>query len=346
MGDPLDSGDIWAVATANTKAVLGGIGLGHLPNLLLFVGAFLLLSLIGWCVWHRREEPGGFFRFLFPARIWRHPSTRHDAVLTAINLAVSPFSAALAVATGGWLAHATSVAVSRATDWNPGFSWDVWSIAGLTLALALVSDLATYVVHRLHHAVPWLWEFHKVHHSAEVLSPLTIFRKHPVFDLCSRMLKALLVGPLMGLVFALFAGPVGVWTAMGTNAVYAAFHLGGAGLRHSHVWVSYGPLVEHVFISPAQHQIHHSREPRHWDRNFGQVFALWDWIFGSLYVPRGREEFRLGVDGAPSSAYGGLVRGFVRPFSNAWTVFRAGRRKAARAPVTTTRAGPPGRAAA
>ncbi len=327
----MEADTLWAAAAANTKAVLGGIGLGHLPNLLLFVGAFLTLALVGWAVWHRREEPGGFLRFLFPARIWRHPSTRDDAVLTAINLVLSPLSAMLAVATGGWLAHLTSVAVSGATGWNPSFAWDLWSIAGLTLALALVSDFATYVVHRLHHTVPWLWEFHKVHHSAEVLSPLTIFRKHPVFDLCSRMLKALLVGPLMGLVFALFAGPVGIWTAMGTNAVYAAFHLGGAGLRHSHVWLSYGRVLEHVLISPAQHQIHHSREPRHWDRNFGQMFALWDWMFGSLYVPRGRERFRLGLDDAPSRDFGGVRGGLLRPFARAWTVWRAGRVKAGRA---------------
>lgn len=54
------------------------------------------------------------------------------------------------------------------------------------------------------------------------------------------------------------------------------------------VWLIYkhcGKFWSHIFISPAQHQIHHSLAHKHWDENYGEVFAIWDWAFGTLYVP-------------------------------------------------------------
>ena len=61
-----------------------------------------------------------------------------------------------------------------------------------------------------------------------------------------------------------------------------------ANLRHSHVWLSFGPVWEHIFISPAQHQVHHSIDKQHYNKNYGEVLAIWDWMFGTLYVPQTR----------------------------------------------------------
>ena len=55
-----------------------------------------------------------------------------------------------------------------------------------------------------------------------------------------------------------------------------------ANLRHSHVWITYGRIMERLLISPAQHQIHHSKNKVHFDRNFGVVLAIWDGMFGTL----------------------------------------------------------------
>jgi hypothetical protein len=63
-----------------------------------------------------------------------------------------------------------------------------------------------------------------------------------------------------------------------------------ANLRHSHVWLSFGPVLERVLSSPAQHQIHHSDAPRHFNKNFGINLSLWDWMFGTLYVTRSTPE--------------------------------------------------------
>lgn len=56
-----------------------------------------------------------------------------------------------------------------------------WTVLALgTLLAALVGDFAYYVTHRLHHEHPVLWPFHKLHHNAEYLTPLTAKRNHPV----------------------------------------------------------------------------------------------------------------------------------------------------------------------
>jgi len=312
----------------NTHRVLGGLGLGQLAVAALYAGSFLLLALLAWLLFYpesrgpRRGIAGRFLGFLFPRSVYGNRSSWVDVQLIIINQIVSPLSLALSVTLASLLAALTAGGLHRLLGWDPVFDWNAGSLLGFSLCLALVADLATYTVHRLHHTVPWLWEFHKVHHSAEVLSPLTVFRKHPVFDLLNRLLKGVLLGPLQGVVFFLFAGPVDALTVLGVNLVFGLFHMAGAALRHSHVWLSYGPVLEHVLISPAQHQIHHSRARRHWDRNFGQVFALWDWLFGTLYVPKGREELEFGLDDTPATAHAGLVGGCLRPFANAARVWR------------------------
>jgi hypothetical protein len=59
--------------------------------------------------------------------------------------------------------------------------------------------------------------------------------------------------------------------------------------------LSYGRILEHVLISPSQHQVHHSVDPKHLDKNFGEIFAIWDWIFGTLYIPTSNEELVFGI---------------------------------------------------
>ena len=76
------------------------------------------------------------------------------------------------------------------------------------------------------------------------------------------------------------------------------WNLAFAHLRHSHVALPFPHWLSHVLVSPHMHQVHHSVEERHHDRNYATVFALWDWIFGSLYIPHPRERFRFGVEEA------------------------------------------------
>src|SRR5690606_34693681 len=113
-------------------------------------------------------------------------------------------------------------------------------------------------------------------------------------------------------------------TLFGSNVIFALFHLLGSNLRHSHIWWSFGPTLSRILISPAQHQIHHSKAPQHWNRNYGEVFALWDWLFGTLYVPGPqREPLEFGIAGTEGQEHDTLLKAYLVPFLNCARILRA-----------------------
>ena len=71
-------------------------------------------------------------------------------------------------------------------------------------------------------------------------------------------------------------------------------------LQHTHMWIAFRGVFGRIFISPAHHQVHHSADPKHFNTNFGSCLALWDWMFGTLYVPqKEREPLVFGVPDHP-----------------------------------------------
>jgi sterol desaturase/sphingolipid hydroxylase (fatty acid hydroxylase superfamily) len=271
---------------------------------------------------------GGFLRFLLPRSVYTHPSAKLDYQLFLANRAFMPGGVLSGWLLGGLgiatVADGTEGLLHRLFGMSPEpVDWTWPALLAFTVSLALISDLSTYLVHALHHRVPWLWEFHKVHHSAEVLTPVTLYRKHPVYTVLSRVMDIAVIGPLQGVVAFCFPGDADTITLFGANFVFAVFNTLGSNLRHSHVWISYGQSLSHVLISPAQHQIHHSKAPRHWDKNYGEAFALWDWAFGTLYVPREREVIEFGLAGAATQEHPNLASAYLVPFRNVMRLARA-----------------------
>lgn len=265
---------------------------------------------------------------LFPRAVYGHPSALLDLKLLLVNRLLAPSAFLTRAVLGSGLISAvalgTQFLLSRTLEAHAGQIH--WSPASATLAvllMTLVRDFATYVTHALSHKVPLLWEFHKVHHSAQVLTPLTLLRKHPVYNLFGNCVELLIVAPLQGLTAWVFIGEAQPLTLLGTNFVISAFHLAGGNLRHSHLWLSFGPVFDRIFVSPAAHQIHHSRAPAHWDRNFGEIFALWDWLFGTLYLPgRTPQTLEFGIAGSPPDEYDSLRKLYCVPFVNCARLLR------------------------
>lgn len=152
-----------------------------------------------------------------------------------------------------------------------------------SVSLFLIDDFSRFYLHRLYHRIPFLWKFHAVHHSATVLTPITLHRVHSVEYILNNCRGVLVIGLTSGTFMYCFNGAIGFTEVLGINLFNFLFNLAGANLRHSHVWVSFGYL-ECLFISPAQHQIHHSRERKHFNKNFGSCLAIWDKVFRTWQV--------------------------------------------------------------
>ena len=269
-----------------------------------------------------QKRTDGFWRWLLPARVYRHASTQIDIKLMMTGQLMKVFGLLNLSALGILTTYFVMQALGEAQAEPSGFL----TLLAMALLYLTVGDFCTYWVHRGHHQLALLWPFHAVHHSAEVMSPLTVYRKHPVYDLVSRAVRGIVVGAVNGVVLALLFGRVELATLIGINVFTLIFNLLGANFRHSHIWIGYGRVFSRLFVSPAMHQIHHSLAREHWHKNYGEVFALWDWMFGTLYVPTRVEELSFGLstpDGVRiAQPYPTLQAALVEPFREAGEALR------------------------
>ena len=204
----------------------------------------------------------------------------------------------------------------------------VWLALLYGLGLFLLRDFCHYWVHRAFHS-RWLWEFHKVHHSAPVLVPATASRVHFVEKFANRLLASLCLAVYAGAFWYACGGHVSAYTLFGVTYLLFIFNALAANLRHSHVWLSFGPRLEHVINSPAQHQIHHSDAPRHFNKNFATNLSLWDWMFGTLYTTQATPEaIRFGTGAQDSQHYLTLYSLIITPFVRTARKLAQARRRA------------------
>lgn len=238
--------------------------------------AFLVLS------FQRKKISFSIVEELLNPKVWLHPSSYVDFQLLFLNSILKTLLFLFVSVSS--IAVAKAVALSLANLSLPrllvGFNQNsIYILYGLLSFIAL--DFSRFYQHYLFHKIPILWQFHKVHHSAEVLTPLTLYRTHPVESLIASFRRVFVIGVVSGLFVYMTQSAIGGLAILGVNAFDFVFNFLGSNLRHSHIWLSFGPL-NHIFISPAQHQIHHSRSHRHHDKNFGIALAIWDKLFGSF----------------------------------------------------------------
>jgi sterol desaturase/sphingolipid hydroxylase (fatty acid hydroxylase superfamily) len=237
----------------------------------------------------RRSRPlrvGTILRGLFPAWLVRHASMQADVGYFAFNVFVYGLIFGWAVLSYKFLSGLVGDALTAAFGSMAPASWpDLLARATITLALFLAYEFGYWVDHYLKHRVPALWELHKVHHSANVLTPLTVFRIHPLDGLIFSNILAVSLGVTNGVANYLFGRPVAFFSVEDTNIILVLFVHIYVHLQHTHLWIAFTGLAGRVFLSPAHHQIHHSNNPVHFDKNLGSCLAIWDWLFGTLYVP-------------------------------------------------------------
>ena len=121
-----------------------------------------------------------------------------------------------------------------------------WVVLSYTLALFLLSDLSRYCLHRLMHTIPFLWKFHQVHHSAEVLTPVTFYRVHPLENFLFGFRYALVTGFITGIFIHFYGANLAILDIIGVNIIVFVFHILGDNLRHSTIHLGYFDTLETV----------------------------------------------------------------------------------------------------
>jgi sterol desaturase/sphingolipid hydroxylase (fatty acid hydroxylase superfamily) len=179
---------------------------------------------------------------------------------------------------------------------------------------AIIGDFSQYAVHVLYHKVPVLWEFHKAHHSAKVLTPFTGSRDHPVVFVIDTFAYAGSVGLYVGIVNWIdpaIMQRVYLWEA---SAIVFQLYFLGFLTSHYHLPVRFG-IFEWILVSPAFHMAHHVNHPDFYNKNFGHIFSFWDRLFGTGVAPiTDTDGLVLGVSPDDERRYDGVIKLHLAPF--------------------------------
>lgn len=173
-------------------------------------------------------------------------------------------------------------------------------IVAQIILLMIITDACEWCVHNLLHRVPLLWRIHRLHHSITTMDWIGNMRFHWGEVIIYQTIKYL---------------PLAILGASFKAALIAAIIAAAVGFcNHSNLKLSWG-LFRFIFNSPEMHIWHHDRVLHgRAGTNFGIVFSVWDWIFGTAYMPSG-QPMRLGFAGDASFPQD-LPQRFFVPFFN------------------------------
>lgn len=265
------------------------------------LGAALVIGFI-FLILRRRARRGRanlrvVARAVFSQRLLKCRSTRADAFYTLVNIFALGGLIGWGLLASDAVLDATRDGLDGVFGARPASTVDNWGLrAAVTLVGFLAYEFGYWLDHMLKHRIPALWELHKTHHTAEVLTPLTAFRVHPLDTLIFANIVAVTAGGAQGIV-AFFAGAKATeFSVDGSNIVLVCFIFTIVHLQHSQFWIAFPGLWGRIFMSPAQHQIHHSVDPAHYNANYGSCLAIFDLAYGSLITAsRENPHLRFGV---------------------------------------------------
>ena len=154
----------------------------------------------------KKSGNSSLITFLLPKDILAHHSTYTDLEIYLINGILGTFiNIATIIASTALIANGVNTLLNSVLG---GLSEHFPSIfvieVGFGFTFLLLTDFSVFFAHYLHHRIPYLWSFHKTHHSAEVLTPITAFRFHPIKLILNGFILSLCVGPLVGIYKYLF----------------------------------------------------------------------------------------------------------------------------------------------
>ncbi len=146
-----------------------------------------------------------------------------------------------------------------------------------------IADFVQWLVHNALHRIPFLWKFHKVHHSVKEMGFAAHLRYHFLETFVYQSVKYISLVMIFG------------FTLENAFIVYSSTVIIGH-LNHANLNLNYGPL-NYLFNNPKMHIWHHAKElpeSHPYGMNFGISLSLWDYIFGTAYIPSDGRDIELG----------------------------------------------------
>jgi sterol desaturase/sphingolipid hydroxylase (fatty acid hydroxylase superfamily) len=270
-----------------------------------------------------KERPAtSLLQYLFPKDIYTHQSARVDIGLYLLDRGMFPIWFALSLGTvAPFLERNTIAGFEAAFGASPAIEPTIAWRLFYGLVTILIADMIFYWTHYMMHKTQIGWALHKVHHSAEVLTPWTRPREHFIVG----PLWAL--GPAMGLaisggIFAwVFDGDITRITIVNVGVFSVLYALNG-NFRHYHVSFRYPRWLELWLQSPGMHHTHHSYLEKHWDSNLGLVTSIWDRMMGTIYIADKYEETPWGLAPKDQVEYTSLKDNLTTPIKEIYRILR------------------------
>lgn len=292
-----------------------------------FLG-WIVFSVFAGALYFKIKNPGSSLKaslqFVVPARVYRSKSALYDGLIYFNNIYL--------ITAFAWLTGMTQF--STAKDFTETFLINRFgfSASPLTTNLSVnilysisnivAFDIGWFLCHWAYHKIPILWAFHKVHHSATELNPLTRSRFHIFEAIPLYSSLGVSVGLNAYLFNALGFHPSIVTVISGFPFFMIVFSMFGV-LRHTNVPISYGRL-NWIFSSPAMHQLHHSSKPEHIDKNYAMNLSIFDWMIGTLVLPeKNAPPLKYGLSEKQEDVHFFQLY-FTRPFADVWKYIKRG----------------------
>ena len=226
---------------------------------------------------------GGIFLFwiiegVFPLFEFGYKKVRHagiNAVLTAIFVVIGLGFAVLLLGASQWVT-ANNFGV---LNW---IAMPVW--LQMIVGVMLLDFFGAFLVHWVEHKVKFMWKFHLVHHSDTTVDVTTGLRHHPgeaVFRMIFTILGVIVVG-------------APIWIVFFYQTMSAAFtHFNHANIQMPK---KLDRALSLVFVTPYMHKVHHHYTQPLTDTNYGNIFAIWDRVFGTFAQVDDTKELVYGID--------------------------------------------------
>ena len=211
--------------------------------------------------------------FNFNYKKWQHAGINFFLTLTTIIINFS--LAFILLKTSDW----TVTNNFGVLQWLPQMPLWLYALIGLLL----LDLIGAYLVHLVEHKVKFLWHFHLIHHTDTWVDTTSGNRHHPgesVIRFIFTTLGVLIVGSPMWMVF-----------------MYQTISVVSTQFTHANISLpkKMDAFLSYFIVSPNMHKVHHHYKLPYTDSNYGNIFSIWDRLFGTfMYLPK--EEIVYGID--------------------------------------------------